>query len=47
MTESIEKIHEGTKTLQELADEVEQERQERGHAAFDVTVAPEDEEPPK
>jgi len=45
MTDSTDQIHEGTKSLQELADEIERERQTRGHSPLDVTIAPEDEEP--
>jgi len=45
MTDSTEQIHQGTKTLQELADEIEHERETRGHSPLDVTIAPEDEEP--
>ena len=45
MTDSTDQVHEGTKSLLELAEEIERERQERGHSPLDVTIAPEDEEP--
>lgn len=36
MDTSEQNVHEGTKTLQELADEVERERQERGRSRIDT-----------
>jgi hypothetical protein len=45
MNKSEKEIHEGTEHLMELAEEVERERQERGRAAHDPAVKPEDEEP--
>lgn len=36
--------HEGTEDLQHLADEVERERQEKGHTPFDDTASTEDED---
>ena len=45
MTDSTDQVHQGTKSLQELADEIEREREARGHSPLDVTIAPEDEEP--
>lgn len=45
MNKSEKEIHEGTQHLQQLAEEVERERAERGHTAFDVREKPEDESP--
>lgn len=36
MNHSQDQVHEGTKTLQELADEVERERMERGRSRIDT-----------
>ncbi len=36
MNNSEEQVHQGTKTLQELADEVERERMERGRSRIDT-----------
>lgn len=44
MSQPDEGVHQGTKTLQEIAEQVEKERRERGHSPLDVTIPPEDEE---
>lgn len=33
-----QKLHEGTETLQQIAEDVERERQEKGHSEFDETT---------
>jgi hypothetical protein len=43
MNNSSDEVHEGTKTLQELADEVERERQQRGRSRLDTEDHPKDE----
>lgn len=45
MNNSPDEVHEGTKTLQELADEVERERMERGRSRIDTEEHHNDEEP--
>lgn len=40
MNTSEHEMHQATKNLQELADEVERERKQRGHTPFDEVVEP-------